>query len=105
MNQSNQSLQVSKNNCFSEQNQPNQQHTDNPSQIAPHNADRTYDCKAAKYLAAVCEIFGGNKRPIFPFLQVARRPQKTVQRQSISVPDALKMAFCKVLIRRLSNSR
>lgn len=45
MNQSNQSLQVSKNDSFSEQNQPSQQHTDNYNQIAPRDASRPYDVK------------------------------------------------------------
>ncbi|MCQ8117212.1 hypothetical protein, partial [Methylomonas rosea] len=45
MNQSNQSLQVSKNDSFSEQNQPSQQHTDNYNQIALSNASRPYDVK------------------------------------------------------------
>jgi hypothetical protein len=35
MNQSNQSLQVSKNDSFSEQNQPNQNHTENDVLIEP----------------------------------------------------------------------
>ncbi|MBS4028187.1 MAG: hypothetical protein KGZ58_06045 [Ignavibacteriales bacterium] len=43
MNQSNQSLQVSKNDSFSEQNQLNQNHTDNNILVAPGSVHRPYD--------------------------------------------------------------
>lgn len=43
MNQSNQSLQVSKNDSFSEKNQLNQNRTDNHILIAPSSVRRTYD--------------------------------------------------------------
>lgn len=63
MNQSNQSLQVSKNNCFSEQNQPSQQHTDEPSQIAASSAYGPYDV----------EIFAiGAKDKIFSYSYAVR---------------------------------
>lgn len=56
MNQSNQSLQVSKNDSFSEQNQPNQNRTDNPDQIAPSSVHRPYDVKTFAVCTAEHEI-------------------------------------------------
>ncbi|WP_198402754.1 hypothetical protein [Methylomonas koyamae] len=63
MNQSNQSLQVSKNDSFSEQNQLNQNRTDNHILIAPSSVRRTYDvetfavCTAEHKILSYCQIW------------------------------------------------
>lgn len=56
MNQSNQSLQVSKNDSFSEQNQQTQNRTDNLYLIAPGSVHRPYDVKTFAVCNAEREI-------------------------------------------------